>query len=116
MATTNNCNVCLDQLLEPDAPEELIVVNNQGSPSLFENGITNLAANVQSATVQFTTQKLSSQYTFNELGIENTLDASPLTILPTLVSHSTIGFSVVLNGITDTANYKLRWEVNVIEV
>ncbi len=110
------CNVCLDQLLEPDPPEELVVVNNQGSPSLFENGVTNLASGVQSAVVVFSTKKLSSQYTFNELAVENAFDAAPLVILPTLVSHSVSGFSVVLNGITDTTNYKLRWEVNVVEV
>ncbi len=111
-----SCNVCLDQLLEPDPPEELIVVNNQGSLSLFENGVLPLAIAVQDAVVVFTTEKLSNEYTFNELGIENTVDTTPLTILPTLISHSKQGFAVVLNGITDSANYRLRWEVNVIEV
>jgi len=110
------CQICLDQLLEPDPPEELIVVNNQGAPSLFEVGVADIPIGVQSVSVIFATEKLSGDYTFNELAIENTVDLSPLTILANVQSRSKFGFTVSLNGITDTANYKLRFEVEVVVV
>jgi hypothetical protein len=114
MSCTNT--LCLDQLLEPDAPDELVILNNNGSPSAFETGILNLPLGVSTADVLFTTQKLSSEYTFNELAIENLVDVSPLTIQITLTAHTSVGFSVSFSGVTDSANYRLRWGVEVTDV
>jgi len=114
MSCTNN--LCLDQLLEPDAQDELIVLNNNGSAAAFETGITSIPLGAQSVDVIFTTEKLSSVYTFNEISVVNTTDNSPLMIQPTITGYSIIGFNVSLSGITDSANYKLRWEVEVTEV
>ena len=114
MSCTNS--ICLDQLLEPDAPDELTILNNNGSPSAFEVGLTSIPSGAQTVDVTFQTNKLSSQYNFNELAVENTTDTTPLTIYATLVSHSVAGFSVSLSGITDTANYQLRWAVEVTDV
>ncbi len=41
--------------------------------------------------------------------IENTVDATPLTIIPTITARSTTGFTATLSGGTDSANYSLHW-------
>ncbi len=114
MSCTNS--LCLDQLLEPDAPDELVILNNNGSPSAFETGVLNLAQGVSSADIAFAVRKLSSEYLFQELVVENIVDPSPLTIIATPTDHSIAGFSVSLSGVTDTPNYRLRWAVEVVEV
>ncbi len=111
-----SCTVCLDQLLECDEPDQLIIVNNNGSPSAFENGLTPIPLGAQTVDVLFSTQKLASNYTFNEMAVQNTIDGIPLNILAALTSTSISGFTVALSGITDTANYILKWEVEVITV
>lgn len=112
----SNCNLCIDQLLEPDPPEEFLVVNNNGSPAFFETGIYNIPINTSAFDITFATEKAGALYTFNEMSIENSSDPSPLTILAAITTRSITGFSVALTGVTDTANYRLRWEVEVKEV
>jgi hypothetical protein len=111
-----SCTVCLDQLLECDSPDQLAILNNNGSPSAFENGLTPIPLGAQTVAVFFTTEKLSSSYTFNEMAVQNTIDNTPLNILAALTSSAVGGFTVALSGITDTANYVLKWEVEVIIV
>ena len=111
-----SCTVCLDQLLECDEPDQLVIVNNNGSPAAFENGLTPIPLGGQTVAVIFGTQKLASNYTFNEMAVQNTIDGTPLNILAALTSQSIAGFTVALSGITDTANYFLKWEVEVINL
>jgi hypothetical protein len=106
----------LDQLLEPDPPENLIVVNNNGSLSFFENGVKEIAENQVEVEVNFAGRKINDSYTFNELSVQNTTDSMPLSLEATVIEQTVGGFKVLLSGAPDSGNYRLHWEVNVTGV
>lgn len=103
----------LDQLLEPDPDQGFAVVNNNQSPSFFERNSTSLTPGVTTLTITFQQTKINADYTFNELEVRNTTDASPLDINVTVTSKTRGGFTVELNADPDTGNYLLDWEVQV---
>lgn len=107
------CQHCIDQLLEADPPDQLIIVNNNGSPAYFEQGITPIPNGVAEVVVTFAVHKASIQFTTDELSVENVTDASPLGIEANITARSVAGFTASLSGVTDSANYRLRWTVEV---
>lgn len=111
-----NNSLCLDQLLEPDPDDVLMVVNNNGSPAFFETGIFPIPSGATGAEIVFTVQKASANYVFVELSVENLVDPSPLSIVPTVTGRAKTAFSVGFNAMTDSANYQLRYTVEVIEL
>lgn len=111
----SGCNVCLDQILEPDPPPELIILNSGGSLAVEEAGSFNIPQGAGSVSVVFVVQKLSEIYLFVQLEVENTADAIPLDILAVPAGRSISGFTANLNGFPDTGNYRLLWKVQVTE-
>ena len=111
----SDCNCCLDQLLEPDPQDVLVVINNNGSLGYFEDGQTPIGNGATQVDVSFVGKKANDQYTFNELDVKNFLDPSPLAISAQVILQTENGFSVLLSGVPDTANYVLRWEVAVTQ-
>ena len=96
------------QVLDP------IIVPPPGTNPLayVEEGYTNLPVGQQEVTIPFTVQKVAD-YVFAELEIVNIADATVLTITTEIVAFDSNGFSVILNGTPDTANYYLKWRVGV---
>jgi hypothetical protein len=115
MSCDTTCSVCLDQILEPDPPPELIILNAGGSLAVEEAGSLNIPQGVEIVSVTFLVQKLSAIYIFVQLEVENSVDAVPLDILAVPGSRAIGGFTVNLNGFTDTPNYRLLWKVQVTE-
>lgn len=107
-------SLCLDQLLEPDPQEDFLILNANASPSTFETGVVAIPLGSTQVDVAFVTQKLSDQYNFHVLAIENLVDPVPTAFVLTVVSRTKDGFSVLLNGTTDTENYKLRFSIVVV--
>lgn len=106
----------IEQLLEPDPPEDLVVVNNNGSLAFYEQGATPIPEGAVSLSITFTVPKTNDAYTLTELDVQNTSDQSPLTIEATIGDKSKSGFTVLLSGAPDTPNYFLRWEAIVNQV
>jgi hypothetical protein len=112
----SDCNLCIDQLLEPDPQDDLVIVNNNGSLSFFESSATPVPIGATQMDVTFAALKSSDSYTFNQLAVENTTDPTPFDIQATVISRSKAGFSVLLDTIPDTTNYLLRWEVAITQI
>lgn len=115
MATTPVPCGCT-QLLEPDPLTQFTICSNAGSPGFIESGISMIPQGVSTFSVVFDVQKASDNYAFVELAVENLLDSNPLSITPELRTRTRDGFSVDLSGMTDSPNYKLRWNVYVTMV
>lgn len=101
------------QVLEPDPTGEFSICDNAGSLAFTEHGVTALVQGSASLMVTFTGTKASDAYSFTELAIENTTDANPFALIPEVTSRTNTGFTVSINGIPDTANYRLRWNVYI---
>ncbi len=112
MSCTNN--LCLDQLLEPDPDDEFLILQNNGSVATFEAGVVPIAQGATQVDVTFASPKLSNQYSFSELAVENLVDQSPLAIGLTVVMRAKTGFSALLSALPDTANYQLRFSVQIV--
>lgn len=112
----DTCHVCLDQILEPDPPTELVVLNDNGSAAIKEGGVFSIPQGADVVAIVFSVQKLSTLYTFTQLEVSNDIDLTPLDILATPGSKSQNGFTANLNGLPDTNNYRLLWAVEVTEV
>jgi hypothetical protein len=103
-------------LLEPDAPQELVVLNDNGSPAFSESGVFNIPSGAAFVSVAFAVEKISIGYTFLELAVENTTDQDALDLFPVISGRTQVGFTVQFNGVTDSPNYKLRWSVQITEL
>lgn len=112
----SDCNLCLDQLLEPDPTPDFLVLNSNGSLAFFEAGASPIALGATQMVISFTAQKSNDAYTFNELAVQNTTDSSPLSIEATVVEKTAFGFTVLFAGVPDTSNFVLHWEVEVKQV
>ena len=77
----------------------------------IEAGLTQIVS--QTLSVVFVTPKINSQYLFDELEVQNIVDANPLVLTPEVTAISTTGFSVAFNGIPTTTNSYLRWRVTI---
>ena len=99
------------QVLEPDATAQFSVCDNAGSMAFTEHGITPLQVGQSSLVVTFNTPKASVNYAFIELAVENLVDMSPFSIVAEVVVRTLSTFTVDLDGIPDTGNYNLRWNV-----
>lgn len=80
--------------------------------SYIESGLTQLTVGVQSKAIVFTVTKAAA-YVIVEAEIVNTLDATPIDLGWKITSESLTGFTVLLSGLPDSANYFFRWYVQV---
>lgn len=78
-----------------------------------ESGLTQIPIGQQTLTVIFLTTKVSSAYLFDQLEVQNTVDASPLILAPEITATNTTSFTVQFNGVPDTGNSYLRWKVRI---
>lgn len=79
-----------------------------------ESGVTLIDSGAERVSVAFSVAKSSAGYRYTDLRVVNTVDADPqrLTVAE-IVSESVAGFTVLLSGATDTANYSLQWGVEI---
>lgn len=105
-----------NQLLEPDPTGEFTVCDNAGAPAFTERGLTALVQGSPVLTVAFVTVKASEEYSFIELAVENVVDPTPLSLNAEVVSRSISGFTVDIDGLPDTGNYRLRWNLYVTNI
>jgi hypothetical protein len=65
------------------------------------------ASNVASVVFPF---PVSGQWNLDVCVILNTIDPTPLNLIPGAITQSTNrGFSILLSGATDSPNYQLSW-------
>lgn len=105
-----------NQLLEPDPTGEFTVCDNAGSLAFTERGLTALVQGSPVLSVVFVALKASEEYSFIELAVENVVDPSPLSLNPEVVLRSTTGFTVDFDGLPDSGNYGLRWNLYVTNI
>lgn len=105
-----------NQLLEPDTQTEFTVCDNGGSLAYTERGSTPLVQGSPVLTVAFTVPKASEAYSFIELAIENLVDPNALSLSAEVVFRTVSGFTVDIDGLPDSANYTLRWNVYVTNI
>lgn len=101
------------QVLEPDPTGEFTICDNAGSLAFTEHGLTALTQGSASLVVAFTGTKASTNYSFTELAVENLVDPNPFTLVPDVIQRTQLGFTVVFNGLPDSLNYRLRWNVYI---
>lgn len=79
--------------------------------SIDESGTVDLETGQTQVNVTFETFKISDDYQFDSLYIENLVDepAGAIEIVPTVRTQA--GFTVELSGAPPTANYTLYWKV-----
>lgn len=106
---------CCTQILEADSPP-IWGIGATNSPSYVEDGLTSIAALSNVVPVMFKTEKASATYTFVELSVENVIDAEQQIPNCTCVSRRKDGFTVLLDELPVTANYRLRWHVVVTQI
>jgi hypothetical protein len=99
-------------ILEPEN-DSIVTANGSIDQSLDESGSVELTIGQTEAEVTFATFKLSSDYDFDDLYIENLVDspAGAIGIVP--IVRTQAGFTVQFDGAPDTANYVLFWRVRV---
>lgn len=86
-----------------------------GATTTFESREDAIANGAERVAVVFDTEKNTADYHFDELAIVNTTDGDPMRVwTATIIAKATTGFTVLLNGAVDSANYKLRSTVEVI--
>lgn len=78
-----------------------------------ESGFTQIPNGSQTLTVTFVTVKALDEYLFDELEVQNTVDAVPLVMSPEITSYNKNGFSVAFNGAPDSISYFLRWKIRI---
>ena len=87
---------------------------NQYAPIGFEARVDAIPNGADRITVTFATPKSSPDYSFEELVVSNVVDADPLRVWSaTVIAQSETGFTALLNGFVDSANYSLRSTVAV---
>ena len=103
------------QLLEPEAPTNLEITDDDNSLAVEEGGALALTIGVTEYDVLFTQQKLSADYDFIERDIVNEEDGSDqLAIEADRMTNRTVnGFTLSLDAQPDTANYIWNWRVKV---
>ncbi len=101
------------QVLEPDPTGTFTICDNAGSLAFTEHGVTALVIGSASLMVMFVATKASASYSFTELAVENTLDPNPFALIAEVTTRTQTGFTVSINGLPDTANYMLRWNVYI---
>lgn len=104
------------QLIEPDS--DLLTEQQSGSvdPSLSERGDFILTANKVEATITFLTPKLSANYRFEYLYVDDLGDNSPGVVSCVPTTQTVFGFTVKFAGAPIADGYILRWRVVVISV
>jgi len=104
------------QLMEP-VPTSPIPVSDSGQPlSIEEGGALALTSGIVEYTVIFTYAKSGADYDFIESDIDNDVDGSPLTIVPTMSDRTIDGFTLTLDSEPDSSNYIFHWRVRVTSV
>lgn len=79
-----------------------------------EESVDQLTLGQQVHTVTFATAKASSDYLFDQLVVQNTVDDPPLVITADMITRfDQNGFDVLLNAKPDTGNYYLKWKVRI---
>lgn len=78
-----------------------------------EKGTLALSSGQAAADVLFIYTKTTKDYAFEDLYVENTIDANPLFIGCVPSARSKAGFTVSFAGEPDTANYVLKWHVKI---
>lgn len=79
-----------------------------------EESVDQLTMGHQVHTVTFATAKASSDYLFDQLVVQNTVDDPPLVITADMITRfDQNGFDVLLNAKPDTGNYYLKWKVRI---
>lgn len=79
-----------------------------------EESVDQLTMGQQVHTVTFATAKESSDYLFDQLVVQNTVDDPPLVITADMITRfDQNGFDVLLNAKPDTGNYYLKWKVRI---
>lgn len=107
------CNII--QVLEPDG--DVPVVNQGGiDPALDERGEVVLSDNQSEVSVTFAKPKMSADYRFEYLYVDNLGVAQPGVISAVPVTQTTAGFVVELAGAAIGVGYILRWRVVVVAV
>jgi hypothetical protein len=111
---TTLTDVCQKDGLYPPATPGVIPPPTPGT-SNDVSGLTPLVSGQSFISVVFPTPLSSSSWTFIELRVVNTLDPNPINIWPGIVTSKTAsGFTVQLDGLPDSGNYKLEWTVRPI--
>lgn len=87
----------------------MTVVDDGDSLAVEEEGTVPLVVGVVEYAVLFTTQKLNANYDFFETDIDNTVDASPLSIGFEMTERTIDGFTLILDALPDTVNYRFNW-------
>lgn len=103
------------QVLEPDG-DVPVAVQGGIDPALDERGEVILSDNQSEVNVAFTKAKLSANYRFEYLYVDNLGVAQPGVISAVPVTQTTAGFVVELAGAAIGAGYILRWRVVVVEI
>lgn len=86
-----------------------------GATSTYERREDSIGNGEERVAVVFDVEKLNADYRFTELVVVNSTDGDPMRIWPaTVIAKSVTGFTVLLNGAVDSANYKLRSIVEAI--
>lgn len=79
-----------------------------------EESVDQLTMGQQVHTVTFATAKESSDYLWDQLVVQNTVDDPPLVITADMITRfDQNGFDVLLNAKPDTGNYYLKWKVRI---
>ena len=86
--------------------------NGANGAGILRAGIESISAGVDTHTVSFSSPTVDTSYVVSLPGISNSVDAYPI-FLQCIVTNKTVnGFTVIFNTFTDSANYKLEYQVN----
>lgn len=98
-------------LIEPESDSLVATSTSAIDQSIDESGTVELTIGQTQVNVTFETFKISADYQFDSLYIENLVDepAGAIEIVPTVRTQA--GFTVELSGAPPTANYTLYWKV-----
>lgn len=102
---------CLDE--NDGTPCTVTNLLDPDNSQLEEYGDVHLTIGQVAVTVVFAKQKLSSNYDFIALIVENFIDGNPLDINSVPVQRLTTGFSLLLPATPETTNAVLRWHIRV---
>ncbi|PTY02566.1 hypothetical protein DB346_08440 [Verrucomicrobia bacterium LW23] len=93
---------------------QLLAALGGAATESYEYGETAIANGAESVAVEFAVPKISAAWHLLSWYVRNASDPDPLRLWPvTLGAQTDEGFTALLNGPTDSANYMLVWHVVV---
>ena len=112
---STHCRVI--QLLEPDAPSNLTIDDDDSSLAIEEGGVLALVNGVTEYTVPFIGTKVNGSYDF----IEADVIVAPggegdLILEASMQNRTTTQFDLVLDAAPDGADYRFNWRVRCATV